>query len=88
MYASEANLQIPQMVIKFYESKLTWHESTDDSKSVLVDIIPYQFVIFSGSWSLVTVPACFSVLVYVVLELEVVYKSNEANDHTDFHSGP
>ena len=87
MYASEANLQIPQMVIKFYESKLTWHESTDDSESILVNIIPYRFVIFSGSWSLITVPACFSVLVYVVLELEV-YKSNEANDHTDFHSGP
>ena len=34
VYASEANLQIPQMVIKFYESKLTWHESTDDSESV------------------------------------------------------
>ena len=75
------------MVIKFYESKLTWHESTDDSESVLVDILPYQFVIFSGSWSLITVPACFSVFVYVVPELEV-YKSNEANDHTDFHSGP
>ena len=39
VYASEANLQIPQMVIKFYESKLTWHESTDDSESILVDSV-------------------------------------------------
>lgn len=28
VYATEANTAIPQMVIKFYESKLTWHEHT------------------------------------------------------------
>ena len=33
VYASEANLEIPQMVIKFYESKLTWHEAADESES-------------------------------------------------------
>ena len=32
VYATEANVRIPQLVIKFYESKLTWHESSDDGR--------------------------------------------------------
>ena len=35
VYASEANVQIPQMVIKFYESKLTWHDVSEDCKHKL-----------------------------------------------------
>lgn len=31
VYASEANLRSPQTVIKFYESKLTWHDSTGNT---------------------------------------------------------
>ena len=33
VYAHEANEKIAQMVIKFYESKLTWHEAPEDSES-------------------------------------------------------
>ncbi len=29
VYSTEANTKIPQMVIKFYESKLTWHDTHD-----------------------------------------------------------
>ena len=29
VYSSEANIRIPQMVIKFYESKLTWHDVSE-----------------------------------------------------------
>lgn len=29
VYSSEANVRIPQMVIKFYESKLTWHDVSE-----------------------------------------------------------
>ena len=31
VYAKVANIEIPQMVIKFYESKLTWHEHLGES---------------------------------------------------------
>ena len=30
VYASEANLKIPQQVIKFYESKLAWHKNSPE----------------------------------------------------------
>ena len=36
VYATEANTAIPQMVIKFYESKLTWHEHTPKEESELL----------------------------------------------------
>ena len=35
VYASEANTEIPQLVIKFYESKLTWHEHQGGKCDVL-----------------------------------------------------
>ena len=28
--STEANVKIPQLVIKFYESKLTWHDNPGD----------------------------------------------------------
>ncbi len=34
VYASEANTSIPQMVIKFYESKLTWHEHATSTEGI------------------------------------------------------
>ena len=34
VYAKVANVEIPQMVIKFYESKLTWHEHLGESLSL------------------------------------------------------
>ena len=31
--STEANVKIPQLVIKFYESKLTWHDNPSDMQS-------------------------------------------------------
>ena len=32
VYSDEANTAIPQMVIKFYESKLTWNEVPEEEQ--------------------------------------------------------
>ena len=33
VFSDEANKAIPQMVIKFYESKLTWNEVPEEEQS-------------------------------------------------------
>ena len=36
VFSEEANQAIPQMVIKFYESKLTWNEVPDEEQGVYI----------------------------------------------------
>ena len=44
VYAKVANIEIPQMVIKFYESKLTWHEHLGESIDTKV-IASHEYVL-------------------------------------------
>ena len=39
VFSEEANQAIPQMVIKFYESKLTWNEVPDEEQGVYTPLI-------------------------------------------------
>lgn len=34
VFSEEANTAIPQMVIKFYESKLTWNEVPEEEQGI------------------------------------------------------
>ena len=58
VYASEANLRSPQTVIKFYESKLTWHDSTGNISSpaycdILHIIVLYRNMITPSGYAAV-----------------------------------
>ena len=61
VYASEANVKIPQMVISFYESKLTWHDSPEQSKSHAVYILIFAHINYCFRGSRIT---CTTSLVY------------------------